>query len=80
MVVEISNKARKQAKKLKIEKLLVGAIEKFKIDQNHPSLDFKKIQPKHLDIYSIRLNDKYRARFIKADENKIYVLTVGNFH
>lgn len=36
----------------------------FEEDVRHPSLNFEALEPKHLKIYSFRLDKKYRAVFI----------------
>jgi plasmid maintenance system killer protein len=36
----------------------------FEQDENHPSLNVEVLEPKHLKIYSFRLDRKYRVIFI----------------
>jgi len=40
----------------------------FENDFNHPSLSVEILEPKHLKIYSFRIDLKYRAIFIIVDE------------
>ncbi len=44
----------------RIKQLTRDAYGVFKVNPNHPSLKFKKLPP-HEDIWSVRINNSYRA-------------------
>jgi len=45
----------------------------------HPSLDFKQLRGA-TGFYAFRINQQYRARFIKLDEQTYFILVIGDFH
>jgi len=48
----------------------------FEQDASHPSLNVEVLEPKHLKIYSFRLDLKYRALFIVVDgEVEVFAIT-----
>ena len=48
----------------------------FEQDSSHPSLNVELLEPKHLKIYSFRLDLKYRALFIIVDgEAEVIAMT-----
>jgi len=51
----------------------------FEKDWNHPSLNVEVLEPKHLKIYSLRLDKKYRAIFILI-ENEIEIIAFTNHY
>ena len=51
----------------------------FEQDTYHPSLKVEILEPKHLKIYSFRLDKKYRAIFIVVD-NKAEIITISNHY
>ncbi len=55
------------------------AKEIFEQDTHHPSLNMEILEPRHLKIYSFRLDKKYRAIFIVVD-NEAEILTVTNHY
>jgi Txe/YoeB family toxin of Txe-Axe toxin-antitoxin module len=46
----------------------------------HPSLDFKPLKGANKGFYAFRINDQYRARLLKLDEQTYFILVVGDFH
>ena len=62
---------------------LVKKFEKAKLlfeqDNNHPSLNIEVLEPKHLKIYSFRLDRKYRVIFIVVN-GEAEVITVTNHY
>ncbi len=60
--------------KLKVEKQ-----EKiFKENIFHPSLHTEKLVPKSREVWSLRIDSKYRLAFRFLDDNKVVFLTVGS--
>jgi Txe/YoeB family toxin of Txe-Axe toxin-antitoxin module len=51
----------------------------FEQDNSHPSLNVEVLEPKHLKIYSFRLDLKYRALFIVID-GEAEVVAVTNHY
>ncbi|MBF0099626.1 MAG: hypothetical protein HQK77_01830 [Desulfobacterales bacterium] len=70
---------KKYLKKHHIEKKFEKAQELFEQDINHPSLNVELLEPKHLKVYSFRIDIKYRAIFIVAD-NEVEVITITNHY
>ncbi len=57
--------------------------EKIKFLENdfrHPSLNVEILEPKHLRIYSFRIDKKYRAIFIFRDSQTIEILDANNHY
>ena len=79
MRIEVSEKARKQIKKLGIAKQFEKQKSLFLANPHHPSRDFKQLKGMQ-GLYAFRINNQYRARFIKLNEQTYYVLVVGDFH
>lgn len=48
----------------------------FEKDPYHPSLHTEKLEPKHLNIYSFRLDRKWRAIFIVV-KNKAEIIDIN---
>ena len=48
----------------------------FENNPSHPSLNTELLEPKHRNIYSFRLDKKYRAIFICLPEDKIEVISI----
>ena len=55
---------KKYLKKYQLEKKFEKAKRLFEQDIRHPSLNVELLEPKHLKVYSFRLDRKYRAIFI----------------
>lgn len=51
----------------------------FEQDIHHPSLNVEVLEPKHLKIYSFRLDRKYRAIFIVV-QGEAEIITVTNHY
>lgn len=80
MHVQISKKASKQIKKLGILKQFEKQKELFISNPFHPSLDFKPLKGANKGFYAFRINDQFRVRLIKLDEQTYFILVVGDFH
>jgi len=51
----------------------------FEQNWRHPSLNTELMEPKDLQIYSFRLDRKYRAVFVFVDDDTVEVIEV-NLH
>jgi len=59
-----------------LEKKFEKAKRLFEQDVYHPSLNVEMLEPKHLKIYSVRIDLKYRALFIVVGgEAEIFAIT-----
>ncbi len=63
--VAIKNKAKKQ------EKL-------FRQNPLHPSLHVEKLEPKNKQLWSFRIDKKYRILFRFISKDKVIFLTIGH--
>lgn len=55
---------KKVLKKKQLEKKFLKQKSLFENDSKHPSLNVEKLKPKDLNIYSFRVDRKWRAIFI----------------
>ena len=46
----------------------------------HPSLRTEKLQPRHREVWSFRIDQNYRIIFRFRDDRSVYLLTVGPHH
>lgn len=49
------------------------------INPRHPSLNTERLEPKHLKIYSFRIDRKYRAIFV-VKEDEIIIVDVNDHY
>ncbi|MBF8280373.1 MAG: uncharacterized protein HW383_146 [Candidatus Magasanikbacteria bacterium] len=49
----------------------------FLLNPFYPSLHTEKLEPKHLGIWSFRIDDQYRVAFKFLDVDRVIFLTVG---
>jgi mRNA-degrading endonuclease RelE of RelBE toxin-antitoxin system len=80
MQVELSRKASKQIQKLGLTKQFAKQKVLFLSNPFHPSLDFKPLKGHNKGFYAFRINDQYRARLLKMDDQTYFILLVGDFH
>jgi len=52
----------------------------FEKDTTHPSLEVEVLEPRHLKIYSFRVDKKYRAIFVFIRRNTIEIIDVNNHY
>ena len=75
----LKDEINKYLKKHQLVKKFQKAKELFEQDVNHPSLNVEILEPKHLKVYSFRLDKKYRAIFIVAAD-EVEIITVTNHY
>jgi len=51
----------------------------FELDSFYPSLHTEKLQPTQLNIYSFRIDKKYRAIFIVTKDQEVEIVDI-NLH
>lgn len=66
-------------KRHQLEKKFQKVTELFEQDINHPSLNVELLEPKHLKVYSFRVDRKYRAIFVVAG-GEIEIITITNHY
>lgn len=49
----------------------------FKNNPFHPSLNTEKLSPKSNNLWSFRVDKKYRVIFRFANDNRVYFLSIG---
>ena len=64
----------------KLEKKFLEKIKFLENNFSHPSLNTEILKPKHLRIYSFRVDKKYRAIFIFRNSQTIEILDINNHH
>ncbi len=69
----------KYLKKHQLEKKYQKAKRLFEENPFHPSLNTEILEPKHLKIYSFRIDKKYRAIFIYTN-NEVEIITITNHY
>ncbi len=52
----------------------------FSANTRHPSLHTEILEPKHLKIYSFRIDRKYRVIFILVDTNEIEIVDINDHY
>lgn len=65
---------RKLEKKFEKQKLI------FEQNLFHPSLGTELLEPKHMRIWSFRIDKKYRAVFIFREKDAIEILDINNHY
>jgi len=70
---------KEKLKKYNLEKKFKKAKQLFENNPFHPSLNTELLEPRHLKIYSFRLDKKYRAIFIIVDNNA-EIITITNHY
>lgn len=78
--VKVTQKARDKARALGLTNQLNRKIGYFTNKPSHPSLHFELLQPKQLGIYSIRINDQFRAKLVKDAPSKYTIFEVVDYH
>lgn len=66
-------------KRHQLEKKFQKVTELFEQDIDHPSLNVELLEPKHLKVYSFRVDRKYRAIFVVAG-GEIEIITITNHY
>jgi Txe/YoeB family toxin of Txe-Axe toxin-antitoxin module len=78
-IKDLSDKLKEFIETHQLEKKYEKAKTLFENDINHHSLNVEILEPKHLKIYSFRIDLKYRAIFIIIDD-EAEVITITNHY
>jgi len=63
-ILKLRSDLEKKLRKYSLQKKFQKASRLFENNPRHPSLHMELLEPKHLGIYSFRIDQKFRARFI----------------
>ena len=66
-------------KRHQIEKKFDKAVKLLEQNIDHPSLNVEVLEPKHLRVYSFRIDRKYRALFVVSG-GEAEIITVTNHY
>jgi len=55
-------------------------IEFFRSNPAHPSLNFELLRPNQTNIFSIRIDRKYRALFVFTEDDTVSIIEVNNHY
>ena len=75
-ILELRDDIKEYLKKHTLKKKWEKTKKLFENNPSHPSLNTELLEPKHRNIYSFRLDKKYRAIFICLPEDKIEIIAV----
>lgn len=64
----------------RLERKFSKQIQLLKYNIRHPSLRVEVLEPKHLRIYSFRVDRKYRAIFIFRDSAHIEIIDINDHY
>ena len=76
----LTKQAEDKANNLKLLTRLKKKLEFFKADTRHRSLNFELLEPRQAGLYSIRINDQYRAILVKVKPDEYSVIDVLDYH
>jgi len=76
---DLKESLKKYLKKHNLEKKFQKAKKLLEENPFHPSLNMEILEPKHLKIYSFRIDKKYRALFIYIN-NEIEIISITNHY
>ena len=78
-IKQLRDDLKKLLKRYNLEKKISKQQRLFEQNLLHPSLHTEKLEPKHLHIYSFRIDKKYRAMFILTPDKKAEIIDI-NLH
>jgi len=79
VVKKLRGDLQKYLQKHNITKQYLKQVKIFENNPRHPSLNTEILEPKHLRIYSFRIDRKYRAIFILVASSEAEIVDV-NLH
>lgn len=79
-VKPLRNNIIRYIKKRNIFKKTLKQIELISINPRHPSLHTERLEPKHLKLYSFRINKKFRAIFIFISKVEIEIIDINDHY
>ncbi len=79
-ILPISKELSTYLQKHKLEKKFLKQKQLFEGNIFHPSLETEILEPKHLRVWSFRIDKKYRAIFIFRAKDAIEILDINNHY
>ena len=52
----------------------------FRVDINYPSLQTELLEPRHVRLFSFRIDRKYRAIFVFVAEDTVEIVDINNHY
>ena len=82
--ISIKNSAKSDLKKIKQSQLknqFLKIIDTLKEDPYFPNQSFEKLQPKHLERYSRRINHQHRVVYtVDEDDKEVFILSAWSHY
>lgn len=63
-----------------LTKKLKKQIQIFTTNIRHPSLNTEILEPKHLRLYSFRIDRKYRAVFVMLSQEEVEIIDINDHY
>ena len=79
-ILPLHPEIREYIKGRRLEKKFLKQAEIFCRNPFHPGLHTELLEPRHLRIWSFRIDQKYRVIFIFRDKHTIEVIDVNNHY
>lgn len=79
-ILPIHAEIEEYLKKHKLTKKFEKQSKFFEMNVAHPSLEVEILEPRHLKIYSFRVDKKYRAIFVFIRGDTIEIIDVNNHY
>lgn len=79
-ILPIHTEIEEYLKKHKLTKKFKKQSKFFETNTAHPSLEVEVLEPRHLKIYSFRVDKKYRAIFVFIRRDTIEIIDVNNHY
>ncbi len=67
-------------RKRQLERKLAKQVRYFELNPFHPSLETELLEPKHMHIWSFRVDRKYRAIFIFRTPDTVEIIEVSDHY
>lgn len=75
----LGNHVHEYLRRHQLERKFQKTSKLFEHDMNRPSLNVEILEPKHLRVYSFRIDSKYRALFVVTG-NEIEIISITNHY
>ncbi len=79
-ILPLHREIEEYLKKHKLEKKFLKQSRFLKSDIRHPGLRVELLEPKHLRLFSFRIDDRYRVVFIFHNSRTIEILDVNDHY
>ena len=76
----LNKKLKKYLVEHQIEKKFDKQLKLLLTNFRHPSLNTERLEPKHFNLYSFRIDRKYRATFLLYEDMIVIVGITDHYH